>query len=358
MINKKANSIKAFLTIGIFIVVCISVTYFGKFHSVNADSFNSIYYIESKLASGMVVDIKSGKTANKTNCQLYKNNNTAAQLFVLVSEKSGYYTIRLARERNKVLTVAGEKGNSGANVMLYQYNGNNTQLWKLENIGSGYYYIASKTGFYLDVAGAKTTNGTNIQVYKKNQSDAQIFKFKENYNITKAVKYAQKYTDNSGNFHGLYNTVYNIYRPDNIWRGNFSYRGYDCANFVSQCLFEGGLRSTSGWSPVYRGEGYKGNKAKTTWVSAVDLYEYLKSLDYPISTVKSDFSNVKTGDIVVAMDEDTGKAKHMTICTGYQNGKPYFCAHSKWRKNVLYIDQNQKDYFKGAKVIDMSFGNK
>ena len=52
------------------------------------------------------------------------------------------------------------------------------------------------------------------------------------------------------------------------------------------------------------------------------------------------------GDIVF-----TGQGHHATICTGYSNDNPIYCAHSKWRKDFAY-DYND---FKDGYVIDMSF---
>ena len=152
------------------------------------------------------------------------------------------------------------------------------------------------------------------------------------YSVNKAVTYAQKYTDNSGAMSGTYNTEYNIYKYPNPK----AYLGYDCANFVSQCLYAGGLKESNSWRRVTRGQDYKKVTGGTTWVSATELYKYLKNQGYAYETVKSDLSNIHTGDVVFMDFDGNGTADHSTICTGKSGKTPYFCAHSNWRKNCNY----------------------
>lgn len=304
-----------------------------------------IYVLQSAIDASKVADVADRGTSNGCNLWLYERNNSAAQAFRITSAGSGYYTIQLAMTDNKVLDVFGGNGYQGCNVGIWSSNGyyaTDNQLWAFEYAGNGYYYIKSKTGFYLDVSGGANANKTNIQIWTGNRTNAQKWKLVRNYDVSQAAQYAQTYTNSSGNYSGTYNSVYNIYKPINPWQ----YRGYDCANFVSQCIFRGGWVGTSQWAPVYRGQNYKGNKAMTTWVSANDLYSYLSSLGYPVQKVNRNLSNIHRGDVVF-----TGQGSHTTICTGISNGKPYYCAHSVWRKNATY---NYND-FKNGYVIDMSF---
>ncbi len=348
------NTIKRIATVAVAAMsafVLVAAPDFGiSIHQLEAsaaDVAEGIYVLQSAVDSSKVADVADRGTSNGCNLWLYERNNSAAQVFRITSAGYGYYTIQLAMTNDKVLDVFGGKGYQGCNVGIWSSNGNpatDNQLWSFESAGNGYYYIKSKTGYYLDVNGATSANKTNIQVWTGNKTNAQKWKLVRNYDVTKAVQYAQKYTDSSGKYSGTYNQTYNIYKQVNP----LQYRGFDCANFASQCIFEGGWVGTSQWSPVYRGENYKGNTAKTTWVSANNLYGYLSSLGYPVQKVNSSLSNIHRGDIVF-----TGKGSHTTICTGVSNGKPYYCAHSVWRKNATY---NYND-FKNGYVIDMSFAS-
>lgn len=306
-----------------------------------------IYVLQSAVDPTKVADVADRGTSNGCNLWLYERNNSAAQAFRITSAGNGFYTIQLAMTNDKVLDVMGGRGYQGCNVAIWTSNGYNAtdnQLWSFEAAGNGYYYIKSKTGFYLDVNGCSKSNKTNIQVWGKNTSNAQKWKLVRNYNVDNAVQYAQKYTDSSGKYSGVYNSTYNIYKKPNP----LDYWGYDCANYASQCIYNGGWTATAQWAPVYHGQKYKGNKAKTTWVSADDLYSYLASLGYPVHKVNSSLSNINRGDIVF-----TGRGSHATICTGRSNGRPFYCAHSKWRKNAAY---NFSD-FRNGYVIDMSFSS-
>lgn len=46
--------------------------------------------------------------------------------------------------------------------------------------------------------------------------------------------------------------------------------------------------------------------------------------------------NLYRGDVVFMDFDNDGYADHSTICTGFINNSPVFCAHSNWRKNVYY----------------------
>lgn len=315
-----------------------------------ADGF---YTICSSLNGSKVVDVKDRSTANGNNVQLHDANATVAQVFYIRHVGNGYYAIVMAGTQNKALDIHGGTGYSGANVEIYDYHGGDNQLWKFVSTGkSGEYYIVSKSGgYYLDVSGAATANGTNIQVYAGNQSNAQRFKLRENYNVGKAVAYAQKWTDDSGDDdQGHYNDKeYNIYKDINP----FQYLGSDCTNYISQCLYAGGLISTSRWGRVTRGVDFNKVSGGITWVQAKSLYPYLKDLGYHTEIVKNDLSNIHLGDVVFFDYGDDGLVNHATICTQISNGVPKFCGHTNWRKNYAY---NTSQWSGGkAYVVHMSF---
>ena len=95
------------------------------------------------------------------------------------------------------------------------------------------------------------------------------------FNVNNAVRYAQTHTDNSGGMSGTYNSKYNVYKPT-----SFSYYGYDCANFVSQCLYAGGLKETNDWKRVLKDQSYKKITGGVAWVNAPELFRYLRKASY------------------------------------------------------------------------------
>ena len=316
--------------------------------------YSSPITITSALSNGKVVDVNGASKANRANIQLYDLNGTAAQIFRFVEEGNGYYSIQALCARNKVLDIEGGRGYSGCNVITYDYHGGDNQLWYLRGVGNGYCEIVSKSGGYcLDVSGANTSNYTNIQVYYSNKTNAQRFKLSF-FKINDAISYAQKWTDNSGKSTGgtFNSSSYNRYQPFSLFDpSTWGYNGHDCANYLSQILYSGGMKENNEWRRVGKGQNYKNISGGTTWVSAINLANYLINRWYPYKIVKS-LSDIERGDVVFLRDSN-GQVYHSTFCTGKSGGKPYYCAHSCWRKNYSYDLKTAKN----AYAIDVDFSS-
>lgn len=136
-----------------------------------------VYTIESRIAPGKVIDIAGASTADRSNAQIYDNNESTAQTFQINHVGDGYYTIQNIKSR-KMLDVAGASASSGTNVQQYSDNKTDAQKWKLQATGDsdGSYYLVSKcNGLYLDQQWGGTLNETNLWVYTGNFTDAQKF---------------------------------------------------------------------------------------------------------------------------------------------------------------------------------------
>lgn len=294
------------------------------------------YYISPACATNSVLDVQGWGTGNNTNIQIWKKGYTKNQRFQAKYYGSGYYYF-VDMNSKRVLTVQNGIALNNENIAIKTKTLSDAQLFRLISAGNGYYYIQSKINptYYVDINGASSSNGTNVALYQCNKTSAQKFKFTPVLDVNAAVNYAKTYTDNSGNLtSGKYNSAtYNIYKPVNPPQ----YRGYDCANFVSQCLFAGVLNKTNNWAPVYRGQNYKNVQGGTTWISAPDLYRYLKNQGFSYAKVNSNLKNIYRGDVVFMDFDNDGSMDHATICTGFNsNGTPVYCAHSSWRRNYSY----------------------
>lgn len=146
-----------------------------------ADGTYHIYSLrKTKSNSGYMgktyfsLDIKNGSKKNKANIQLYKNNNTLAQSFIIQSTNQGYYTITNVAS-GKVLDVANASKKKGANVWQYEWNGTYAQQWKIEFDKNGYATISSRLtpSKVLDIANASYKNGTNVRMWDSNNTNAQ-----------------------------------------------------------------------------------------------------------------------------------------------------------------------------------------
>lgn len=139
---------------------------------------NGSYTISSRLDADMVLDVQSASVLSGANIQLYRTNDTVAQVFNLTYH-DGFYTI-VNPNSGKALDVAGgiRSYYSGANVQQYWPNGTDAQLWRIDrNLDGTYTLVSKRTGNVIDVTAAGTENGTNIQCYKPNGTKAQKFRF-------------------------------------------------------------------------------------------------------------------------------------------------------------------------------------
>ncbi|MBE6844065.1 MAG: hypothetical protein E7510_14810, partial [Ruminococcus sp.] len=119
------------------------------------------------------------------------------------------------------------------------------------------------------------------------------------YNVNAAVDYAKKYWNN--------------YNPD---YPNCNSIGGDCANFVSQCLYAGGLQQDSTWKV-----------GSSAWQYCPDMVKYLGSKYKVIDYAKA--SDMKIGNPVFYWNSSKGRWSHAAICTGFNGSTPLVSAHNK-----------------------------
>ena len=153
---------------------------------------------------------------------------------------------------------------------------------------------------------------------------ASDVKASASFNYTNAVNYANKY-------YKSYNSSY----PD--WT---SYGG-DCANFISQCLYAGGMtmKGTPGTDSAaknYANWFSKGNTCNTknvssTWRGADAFRNYWQSnaLGYKkFSSFTTDAYKYGYRGYAVSLLNSNGRAYHTLIVVGYSGGDLIYAAHT------------------------------
>ncbi len=149
------------------------------------------------------------------------------------------------------------------------------------------------------------------------------------YNPKKAVDYANKYVYEhasvSGeiNYEGYYNSAYY----------NYNGVGGDCANYVSQSIFAGGMPQvkceafgTDGW--YYNGA----NDRSATWTSARQLRKWMGANRG--NYVAASDETVYMGSPVFYKNED---GEHATICVGLNSaGTPIINSHNWDRYHIVW----------------------
>lgn len=139
---------------------------------------NGRYTISRSINASYVLDVKSGSHENCANVQLYKSNNTKAQMWDIIHDPKGYISI-INVGSNKALDVYCGNSSSGTNVNQYVQNGTAAQKWivTLDNDGNFILRSALNPNMCLDLYCGKIDNGSNIQIYSENNTLAQKWKF-------------------------------------------------------------------------------------------------------------------------------------------------------------------------------------
>ena len=141
------------------------------------------YRIASMVDTSFVLDIYGGSAANGANVQLYKSNNSPAQIFKLTPVTAGgktRYRISPVSAMSCSLAADGTELTGNGKVNAVQKSASNTaaQQWYFSKGTNGGYRIHSNLAenYVLDVYAGKAKNKANIWIYKSNNSKAQEFK--------------------------------------------------------------------------------------------------------------------------------------------------------------------------------------
>lgn len=138
---------------------------------------NGTYVISSVLNSNYVFDVSGASVKDNANVQLYQNNDSNAQQFIVTHDSQGYVTFTNAKS-GKVLDVSGGKPGNNKNIQQYASNGTHAQKWVVKKDGNGYNIISALDSSYvIDLSGARVVNNRNIQLYTYHATDAQRWTF-------------------------------------------------------------------------------------------------------------------------------------------------------------------------------------
>ena len=140
---------------------------------------NGTYIIKTALNENYVFDIESSNKANGGNLQLWSNNKTSNQRYIVKYLNNGTYSIS-AEHSKKYLDVEASSMKIGTNVAQWKENGKENQQWIIKEAGNGYYNIISNcNGLYIDIPQSKAKNGANVQLWEKNNAKNQMFQFEK-----------------------------------------------------------------------------------------------------------------------------------------------------------------------------------
>jgi hypothetical protein len=135
----------------------------------------------------------------------------------------------------------------------------------------------------------------------------------------------------------IYNRVEAVRYADLWWNNsNPGFRRFsdDCTNYVSQCLYTGGIpvvytgEQGSGW--WYRGKGMDGDTWSYSWTVAHSFRWMLESGVIIPAERMADAAALTIGDVICYDFEGDGRWDHSTIVTAKDtNGMPLVNAHTE-----------------------------
>lgn len=157
------------------------------------------------------------------------------------------------------------------------------------------------------------------------------------YNTNAAKDYAVYWSGND-NKKDRYNLRYNTYSAD-------------CTNFVSQCLYAGGLKEKKPngglGTNINTYQYWYGHRpySTTSWIRVADFYRYwAPKVSTSVHTIHNSLaSKAKVGDIIQFQKKSTGTKWHSMIVTKKANNKIYVSGHSKHRTNYAFTNYSNAE---------------
>ncbi len=134
--------------------------------------------LESSCTSGFVLDVNGGSSAVGTNIQTYITNASLSQKWHLRASQTlddGVYTISSALDRSAMIDVAGGGTHNGANIQIYENNQTLSQKWLIQyDSSTGHYTITNPlSNKSIDISYGNIKDGTNIWLYEHNSTCSQ-----------------------------------------------------------------------------------------------------------------------------------------------------------------------------------------
>ncbi len=329
----------------------------------SVDEFNGKEFFIKNMFTGQYLDVSGGVAKNGTNVQQYKYNGTDSQKWYMKYNNDGTFTFFSRVGKTSVYEYALDISNGStanyANVQIWRNNGTDSQKFivKPSNFSTFVIFTKITNGTKAVVVNGPTCNqGGNVDqyTYQGHVNEAWILE-PVSKNSTLGVKYAQ---NNFNKYVPAYPDLRSL--------------GGDCANFVSQCMLASGIHYQNDWYTYRKNENYSkpANVSQldntwqlsdpSPWISAPEFgkywkknakYHYYKGKDITNNPSLAWGLSITKGDVVQIADSVLGflgNANHTMYITDYENSSYVLTYHSSEteRKNLLDIcRQYPNSYF-------------
>lgn len=246
----------------------------------------------------------------------YSSNLTINKIKPLLENK---YIVEITYDIDIILKGRSNKSRSyGENYKFELQNKNGTwyvtkMLNVQEDLGNNTKNSLVKTNDFQDYDNLLNSKIKSLNSTYQNIDDfAKKYNFEKNKTLTKSSSYLGYNAETSVNYAKLWANGRN---PDYT-----DYHSNDCANFVSQCIYAGGIPTSSQWKPD-----------SVAWINVIKFYDYMLGKTYISSNISSD--NAKKGDIIEFYENNSSTWSHAAILTGYDSSGWLYSGHSNNRLN-------------------------
>ena len=265
--------------------------------------------------------------------------------------QKGVFSYNVINTKGDIIALAGSNG------IDYNYNAYGTELYNCSSanpIGYRNYYYDSETGLYYlkaryydPTTGQFTQEDTvqddNLQYNLYGYCSANPVLYTDpsgHYNANKAIKYAKKWWGNYNTAHYKTNTQ-------------------DCANFISQCLYAGGMKMDREW---YAKKILWWQKYSDAWGIAACLYSWCQrklsnsSMTYDKNSIKSLLKDYKTKKIkkgapAFLWSEGYKRYNHAILIGDASKNDVFYWAHTSPRNGENKNDDGVRNALKSYKLI-------
>lgn len=302
-----------------------------KYALKKEEAVKNLSVAEFFIDRAAAVEKKSTIEVNEYNKKIFyefsnlKIQKDVASVEVKVSQKWNYqFSPDIESEAEDTYKVSLVLENGIWKILQVERFSNEISLdKKLESFAKNSTFKERKK-FLTDMKKSLNTGNTTVSnngLMKEMLAVNKLASTKSSYNATKAVKYAIKYAKTPN-------------------KNYYYFKGQDCTNYTSQCLYAGGIKMHNGKSKTDTCWFYKtANNRSSSWTGAEQFRKYLNRSSSKIKKKKTNWLNVQKGDIIqLTLD---GKAYHSLIVTGIvysSSGRAdlLVCCHSSNRKEVSF----------------------
>lgn len=136
------------------------------------------YYIVPEVSEEYALDLSGGDTADGTYFQLWKGNQTDAQIFRIEYVAGGWCRI-VHKASGKVVSVENGISEQGAGLCLYPYEETDACLFRLIDCGNGSYMIQNKLSGnrVVDLEDNDASRGSVVRLWDLHDGQSAHWKF-------------------------------------------------------------------------------------------------------------------------------------------------------------------------------------